>query len=73
MVGIEGEVEALQAIDQANHLRMLGGAALTLIGLLLIFVMAVRSKQKPISKLPIFGAIALTLAGVVLVQWQVQV
>jgi len=71
MVGVDGEAEATLAIDQANQLRMLGGTAVALVGLLLL-MLAIRSRRKPISRLAILGAALLVLAGIALAQLQVR-
>ena len=68
MVGIEGEAEAIRAIDQANQLNTISGVGLALVGLVLLLVLAVRSGRRPVSKLAILGAAVLALFGAVLSQ-----
>jgi len=65
----QAESAAIQAVDRANQLQMIGGYAISLLGLALFFYLVLGRHRDRVPKPLIIVALLMCFGGVILANW----
>ena len=65
----EAEAAAIRSVDRANELQMVGGYALSIVGLLLFFHLVLGKRRDQVPTTLVVLAILMCVGGLVLANW----